>query len=75
MFVTKAVCVHVCEHVCVSTQGLGSVICRVGNRKCIFNRVKTLLHPQTGRSQITDQLLCGCQHVRGRIYKWMDKAV
>lgn len=33
--------------------------------KCILNCTETLLHPQTGRSQITSQLLSDCSH-RGR---------
>lgn len=52
------VCACVCGYMCVSIQGLSAVICRAGNRKCNFNSIETLLHPQTGWSQITDQLLC-----------------
>lgn len=54
----------VCEYMCVSIQCLGAVICCVGNRKCTFTCIETLWHPHTGRLQITDQLLCDCQHVR-----------
>lgn len=48
----------------ISIQELSAVIFCVGNRKCIFNCIKTLLHSETGRSQITDQLLCGCECMR-----------
>lgn len=37
--------------------------------KCILNCTETLLHPQTGRSQITSQLLCGCGHAGREEYK------
>lgn len=65
---SEAKCMRACVRVRVpGDSSLWFVVLVPG--KCILNCVETLLHPQTGRSQITSQLLCGCGHTGREEYK------
>lgn len=75
------ICACVCEYVHLSRDSLlwFVVYCRYhGNVFLIASKpyyTTAPLLPQTGRSQITGQLLCGCEHVRREEYKWTDETM